>query len=31
VIVRNELPQCPMCRGFVWKALAESRFAPLSA
>jgi rubrerythrin len=31
VIVRSELPQCPMCRGLVWEGPADSSFAPPSA
>ena len=31
VIVRNELPECPMCRGLVWEGPADSPFAPLTA
>jgi rubrerythrin len=31
VIVRTELPQCPMCRGLAWEGPADGPFAPLSA
>ncbi len=27
VIVRNELPECPMCRGLAWEGPADSPFA----
>jgi rubrerythrin len=28
VIVRRELPECPMCRGVSWEAPTDSVFAP---
>ena len=28
VIVRTELPQCPMCRGRVWEGHPDNPFAP---
>jgi rubrerythrin len=31
VIVRRELPECPMCHGLAWEWPADSPFAPLSA
>lgn len=31
VIVRRELPPCPMCRGLVWEGPTDSPFAPFSA
>jgi rubrerythrin len=30
-IVRNELPQCPMCRGLVWERSADGPLARLGA
>ena len=27
VIVRTELPECPMCRGLTWEGPADSPFA----
>jgi rubrerythrin len=27
VIVRKELPQCPMCRGLLWEVPTDSPFA----